>query len=321
MRPRGTWLAAVLLLALAACSKGPRKKQIAVVPKGTSHVFWVTVQAGAMAAGEELGVDVLWNGPPTEIEYSRQIQIVDSMVARRVDGLAVAPAERKALLQSIDRAVAAGIPVTIFDSGLDSENYMTFLATNNFEGGQLAARELARLAGGEGEVALLMHMPGSQSTMEREKGFEETLSKEFPRIKIAARQFGQSDRSKARAATENFLAANSNLKGIFASSEPSSVGASLAVKARNLQSKVALVAFDSSETLVEDLREGSVKVLVVQDPFKIGFEAVRTLVDKLNGKTPPKHIDLSAKVVRKEDMDKPEYKQLLSPDLSKYIRK
>jgi len=171
---------ALLLVALAACSSGPRKKQIAVIPKATSHVFWITVQAGAMTAGQELGVDVLWNGPPAETEYSRQLQIVDSMIARHVDGIAVAPAERKAMVQTIDRAVAAGIPVTVFDSGLDSDNYMTFLATNNYEGGQLAARELARLTGGEGEVALLMHMPGSQSTMDREKGFEDTLAKESP---------------------------------------------------------------------------------------------------------------------------------------------
>jgi ribose transport system substrate-binding protein len=188
------------VLLLAGCGRAPKRKQIAVVPKATSHVFWISVQAGALAAGNELGVDVLWNGPAAETEYARQIQIIDSMVTRRVDGIAVAAAERKALVQTVDRAVAAGIPVTVFDSGLDSNNFMTFLATNNYEGGQMAARELARLLGGEGNVALLMHAPGSQSTMDREKGFDESLTKEFPRIRIVARQFGLSDRAKARAA-------------------------------------------------------------------------------------------------------------------------
>jgi ribose transport system substrate-binding protein len=110
------------------------------------------------------------------------------------------------------------------------------------------------------------------------------------------------------------------LKGIFASAEPSSVGASLAVKARNLQGKVKLVGFDSSETLIEDLREGAIDALVVQDPFRMGFEAVRTLVDKLNGKTPPKRMDLSARVIHKEDLAKDEVRQLLSPDVNKYLK-
>jgi len=239
------------------------------------------------------------------------------MVARRIDGIAIAASERKALVQAVDRAIAANIPVTVFDSGLESENYMTFIATNNYEGGQLAARELARLVGNEGDIALLMHVPGSQSTMDREKGFEDALAKEFPKISIAARQFSQSDRAKGRAAAEHFLTGQPNLKGIFASAEPGSVGAALAIKARGLENKVMLVGFDASDSLIEDLNNGSVDALVVQDPFKMGFEAVRTIVDKLNGKTPPKRMDLSARVIHKEDLAKPEIKQLLSPTSSK----
>lgn len=305
---------------LAGCAKGPAKKQIAVIPKATSHVFWISVQAGALAAGREFGVDVLWNGPASETEYSRQIQILDSVVARRVDGIVIAAAERKALVPAVDRAVAAGIPVTVFDSGLESDNYMTFLATNNKEGGALAARELARLTGGEGDVALLMHAPGSQSTMDREQGFEETIAREFPKIRIVARQFGQSDRARARAAAENFLAGHPQLKGIFASAEPGSVGAALAVKARELQDKVAVVGFDSSESLIEDLKSGAIDALVVQDPFRIGFDSVRTIVDKLNGKTPPKRIDLSARLIHKDDLGKPETRQLLSPNVKDYLK-
>lgn len=306
-----------ILAALTGCQTGPKKKQIAVIPKATSHVFWLTVQAGAFAAGRELGVDVLWNGPSTETEYTRQIQIVDSMVARHVDAIAVAAAEEKALVQPVDRAMAAGIPVTVFDSGLASDNYMTFLATNNYEGGVTAARELARLVGGEGEVALLMHMPGSRSSMDRERGFHETVAKEFPKIKIVAEQFGQSDRAKARAVAENFLTANPKLKGIFASTEPSSVGAALAIKGRGLVGKIRLVAFDNSDSMLEDLKGGAIDAMIVQDSYKIGYEAVRTLVDKLNGKPSPKRVDLSAVLVHKDDLAKPEFKQLLFPDLKK----
>lgn len=138
---RREFLPVVFGLTIASC-RGNRKRKIAVIPKATSHVFWLSVQKGAFAAGEEFGVDILWNGPPQETEYARQIQIVDSMVAQRVDGIAIAAAERKALVSCVERAVAAGIPVTVFDSGLDSQNYLSYVATDNVEAGRLGARTL-----------------------------------------------------------------------------------------------------------------------------------------------------------------------------------
>jgi ribose transport system substrate-binding protein len=311
-------LAAILIAAFSAggCNRS-RRRMIAVIPKATSHLFWLSVQAGAMAAGKEFKVEVLWNGPSQETEYDRQIQIVDSMVARHVDGIAVAAAERTALVQPIDRAVAAGIPVTVFDSGVDSKNYTSFLATNNYEAGQFAGRTLAGLIGGHGQVALLAHAPGSLSTMDRERGFEDVIKAEFPNVRIVARQFGMSDRAKSRAATENILTANPDLDGLFASSEPSSVGAALALKSLSRAGKTRFVAFDSSDTMIEDLRNGVIDAMVVQDPFKMGFEAVHTLIQKLDGQTPPSRIDLHARVIRKDDLDKPEVKALLRPDLQK----
>ena len=313
----GVRLSAILLAAVlrtTACTQS-KTRLIAVVPKATSHVFWVAVEKGAKAAGKELNVDVEWNGAPSETEYARQIQIVDSMINRRVDGLAVAASERKALVATVDRAMKLGIPVTIFDSGIDGTNYTSYVATNNFEGGQLAARALAKLIGGKGEVGLIMHAPGSASTMDRERGFTEVVEKEFPGMKIVATQYGMSDRSKARAAAENMLTAHPGLSGFFGSSEPSATGASLAVKARGLIGKTKVVAFDASDNLVADLKAGAIQAMVVQDPFQMGYQTVKTLVDKLDGKAPPKRIDLSAKVIFAEDVDKPENQRLLSPEL------
>jgi ribose transport system substrate-binding protein len=309
---------AFCLVLLGGC-QGQRKKTIAVIPKGTSHLFWLSVQAGAVAAGKEFNVDVLWNGPAQETEYSRQIQILDSMIARNVDGIAVAASERKALLQSLDRAAAQKIPVVVFDSGVDGENYLTFLATDNYEAGQMAGRELGRLLNAKGNVAMVMHAPGSASTMDRERGFQDTMAKEFPNIHIVATQFGLSDRAKARAAAENILTAHPKLDGIFASSEPSSVGTALAVDARGLTGKLKFVAFDSSDSMIDDLKDGTIDAMVVQDPFQMGFESVRILVDRLKGENPPKRIDLSARVVTKPDLEKPEVRELLSPDLKKHL--
>lgn len=305
--------------AAVSCNRS-QKKVIAVVPKGTSHLFWQTVQAGALAAGQEFGVEILWNGTLGETEYARQIQIVDSMVARHVDGLAVAAQDRNALTGSIDRAVAAGLPVTVFDSGLDSTNFMTFVATDNYAAGQMGARKLAALIGGKGKVAVVMNAPGSVSTMDRERGFDDAMAKEFPGIKVVGRQFGMSDRAKAMAATENMLTANPDLAGLFASAEPSSVGAAQAIKTRGLAGKTKLVAFDTSDGMVEDVKGGVIDAMVAQDPFKMGYEAVHTIVDKLNGKTPPKRLDLTAVVITKADLEKPEIKALLFPDLKKYLK-
>ncbi len=262
---------------------------------------------------------MLWNGPPSETDYSRQVQIVDSMIARQVDGLAVAAQDRTTLNASLDRAAAAHIPVTVFDSGVDSTNYLTFLATNNYQAGQMAARKLAALLNNKGKIAMLMHAPGSKSTMDREAGFEDTMHKEFSSIQIVARQFSMSDRSKAMAAVENFMTAQPGLDGLFASAEPGSVGAALALKSRRLSGKIKFVAFDASDDLVQDLKDGTIDALVAQDPFRMGYQAVKTLVDNLHGVTPPKVIDLSATVVTKADLDKPEIKALLFPDVKKYL--
>jgi ribose transport system substrate-binding protein len=242
------------------------------------------------------------------------------MVAQHVDGIALAVTERQALVPPLERAVAAGIPVTVFDSGIDSDKYMTFVATNNYEAGQMAARTLAGLIGDKGNVGLLANAPGSGSTMDRERGFTDVIKTEFPNIHIVATQFGMSDRAKARASAENILTANPDLAGLFASAEPSSVGAALALKAMNRSGKTKFVAFDSSDSMIEDLKGGTISAMVVQDPFHMGYEAVKTVVDKLNGKTPAKRMDLHARVITKADLDKPEIQQLLHPDISKYIK-
>ena len=319
---RSRLLAAVLLASLALAVTGcnrSRKKTIAVVPKGTAHLFWVSVHAGALAAAQEFNVDILWNGPAQETDYDRQVQIVDSVVAQHVDGIAMAANERQALVPPVDRAMKAGIPVAIVDSGLDSTNYTTFVATNNYEAGQMAARTLADLIGGSGDVAMLALAPGSGSTMDREKGFTDVIAK-------SSRGSGSWPRSSAcptvprvRAAAENILTAQPRLAGFFASAEPSSIGVSLALKGRGLAGKVKYVAFDTADSLVQDLRDGTVDALLVQDPFHMGYEAVKAIVGQWNGKAPPPRIDLHAQVVRRGDLEKPEVKSLLAPDIGKWM--
>lgn len=304
----------LLFLLLPACHR-QGGKVIAVVPKGQAHVFWQSVHAGAAAAGREFGVTIEWNGPASETEYSKQVEIVENYLSRRVDGVLLAPTDRKALVGVIEKAKRMNVPVTIFDSGADTESYVSFVATDNYAGGQMAARRMGELLKGKGVVAIIAVAPGSASTLDREKGFQDTLAKEHPGIRVADLQYGMSDRARSLAVAEDLLTAHPGLTGIFASNESSSVGASQALKARNLAGKIQLVGFDSSTSLVEDLKAGVIDSLVVQNPYRMGYEGVKTLVDHLAGRVPPRRIDSGAVLVKRDELDKPEIQKLLNPEL------
>ena len=317
---RRTLLGALPLLlgATVGCERS-RKRIIGVAPKGTSSVFWQSVYAGVMAAGRDFDVDILWNGPPQETEFARQIQIVDSMINRRVDGIVLSPAESTALVGVVERAAKVGIPVTIFDSGIDSDNYVTFVATDNLGAGKLAAKTLWEMLGGPGPIALMKHVPGSASTGNREIGFHEAVAEIYTGIEIVAEQFCMSDRARALAVAEDFLTSHPELKAIFCSSEAGTVGVARALESRNMVGKVKLLGFDGSPVLQEGLASGAIDALIVQDPYKIGYIGVETIVQKLNGETPEKLIYSPARVITADDLKDPKVQSLLNPELRKSL--
>jgi ribose transport system substrate-binding protein len=309
-------LAALLLLAVSCGRSG--KPIVGVVPKGANHIFWQTVHAGAVKASREFGFEVEWNAPTLEIDSSRQIEIVESMINRRVAGIALAPVDRKALAGVVERAAKAGIPVAIFDSALDSDKPVSYVATDNREGGRMAARRLAEVIGQAGKVAVIGFMPGSAATMEREEGFAEEIKAKFPAIQIVAMQFGMASQAKSMAATENVLSAHPDLKGVFADNESSSMGAVQALKSRQAR-QVKMVAFDASEALVKDLREGWIDALVVQDPFKMGYESARAIGQKLRGEAPLAKLDSGARLILSQQLDDEATRSFLFPDLKPWL--
>lgn len=309
----------LFLLFVSGCQRRARPLY-AVIPKGQAHVFWQTVHAGAAAAAQEAGVDIAWNGPAVETEYARQVAIMDDFINRHVDGIELAPADKEALVPAIHRARQAGIPLAVIDSGVSSEEYTSFVSTDNYGGGVLAARRLAEILGKRGDVAIIAVLPGAASTTAREQGFKDTLSKEFPQMKIVAFQYGMSDRAKSLAVTEDILTAHPSLNGIFAPNESSSIGAAQALKERGLAGKVKLVAFDSSPSLIEDLRSGVIDSLVLQDPFQIGYQGMKTLLDVRAGNTPQKRIDLPPTLVTRDTLNDPKIQKLLNPDISRYLK-
>jgi ribose transport system substrate-binding protein len=163
---------------------------------------------------------------------------------------------------------------------------------------------------------MLMQKPGGTSTELRERGFEATIRQEFPRLEIVARQYGMGDRAKSMAAAEDTLTAHPHLAGIFASSEACSIGAIRAIRARRLSGKVRLVTFDVSDIHIEAMRDGTANVMMVQDAFRIGYEAVNSLGVKLGGGVPARRMDIPARVVTIANLNTPEIQALLKPALT-----
>ncbi len=311
---RRALLASAVLL--AGCRRDT-KKVIGVVPQGQSHLFWQTVHAGAVAASRDANVDIIWNGPATETDYSTQIQIVDALVNRRVDALALAPIDRKVMVAVVERAVKAGIPVIIFDSGIETESYTAKVATDNYAAGRMAGKRMAEILKGKGNVAIVAVRPGVASSVAREQGFEDELRQNAPAIAILDKRFGLADYAKSLAIAENMLTAYPQLDAFFASNESSTVGAAQAIKGRG--SKVRLVGFDWSPSLLDDLKAGVIDSLVVQHPFKMGYESVMTAVKKLRGETVQKINDLAPRLVTPDNLNAPDVQEQLNPDLKKYL--
>jgi len=297
---------------------------IAVIPKGTSHVFWQFVHAGAAKAEAELSnadakISIKWQGPATEGDFSVQSQIVTDMVSRKVDAIVLAPLDDKALVPAVEAAAKANIPVIIFDSDIQCDKYVSFVATDNLKGGMNAGEALAGLLGGKGKVALVMYAPGSASTTHRENGFREALKK-YPDIKLVDEQYGLQTVELAKGKVEDMLSKNPDLDGIFACNESTAVGAVQALKSLNKAGKIKMVGFDATPALQTALTEKSLDALVAQHPFKMGYEAVKAAVEHLNGKKVEKRIDTGVYVITRENLAKPEIQEAVSPDIKKYLK-
>ena len=307
---------AVAALPFSGCAKND-KRRIAVVPKGLAHLFWQSVHAGAVKAAREAKVDILWKGPATETDYNGQIQIVDAMINQRVDAICLAPIDKKVMVSAVERAARENIPVVIFDSGIDTESYVSMVATDNYAAGQIAAARMGEILGGRGNVLVVAVQPGGASTMAREQGFEDAIKK-FPGIRIVDKRYGMADFAKSLQVAENMLTAFPDAAGLFASNESSAVGAAQAIKGRK-SANVKMVGFDWSPTLLADLRSGLIDSLVAQDPFKMGFQSVMAAVNKLDGKPVEKNQPLPPRLITKSNIDSPEVKAQLEPDLKKYL--
>ena len=314
---------------LAAAEEGAlaaRRLTIAVIPKGTTHEYWESVHAGAIKAQRELAragrkVEIVWKGPFREDDRDQQIQVVENFMTRRVSGIVLAPLDSQALVRPVLNAIRAQIPVIIIDSGLNTDQYVSFVATDNSKGGELAGERIVELLHGRGNVILLRYAVGSASTEQREAGFLAVL-KRHPGIRlISSDQYAGPTRETAYQASQNLLNRfGREVNGIFTPNETSTIGMTMALRdIGKAGGKVKMVGFDSGTQSVNDLARGDVQGLVVQDPVAMGYQGVKLLVAHLEGKPVPKRLDTGEVMVTPENMTQPQIKALLHPPLDEYL--
>ncbi len=332
----GCLAGASLLACLLACSggnadpKGSAPAEIAVVPKGTTHEFWKAVHAGAAAAAAAAGMQVTWKGPVREDDRVGQMAVVDDFVAKRVAGIVLAPLDEHALVQAVERASAAGIPVVIIDSALAGGGPVSFVATDNYQGGVLAARRLGALlvakgkgkgngkgngkGKGKGKALVLRYQVGSASTDARERGFLATLRAEFAGIEIVSdNQYAGGTANDAYDRAQNLLQSFRELDGVFTPNESTTIGMLRALQNDGRAGKVTFVGFDSSEKLVAALRGGEIHGLVLQDPYRIGKAGVEAMVAHLRRQQVAPKVDTGVHLATRENMDSDEMRRLLAP--------
>lgn len=334
---RRSTLAIVLLTALlAACSKAPEQPagatgdagtapksaetlKLGVIAKGTIHEYWLAVKAGAEAACAEEGVEMLWDGPSTETRHDEQRSILENMVSAGAKGIVIAPTSHEALVRPVESTVAGGVPVVVFDSNLDGDAYISFVATDNKAGGKLAGQAIIeRTAGTPQRLLMLRYTEGSGSTRAREAGFEEAVA-EHEGVTLVDSQFTNGTTEGAIDVATNMLSRQVKdnkleIDGMFAANLPTTIGMMRALDRLAKQGvavNVVAMGFDSSEELINGLKDNKIQGLIVQDPYGMGYTGVKTMLAHLRGDAVPKYIDTGVTLVTLPDLDKSEVRKLL----------
>jgi ribose transport system substrate-binding protein len=291
-----------------------KKISIAVIPKGTTFVYWKGVEAGARQAAKELGIDMVWKGPLKEDDRAQQIQIVEQFVSENRSGIVLAPLDDTALKRPVDEAMARHIPVVIIDSGLKGEvgkDFISYVSTDNRGAGRMAGEELARLVGENGKVILMRYMEGQASTTEREEGCLEAI-KQHPGIQILVdNRYAGATANEAQNTALNIIEKVRQADGIFCPQESSTFGVLLALRQNHLNGKVKLVGFDTAPSLIDGIKKGDIQAVVAQHPKKLAYEAVKIMVNYLHGEKVPERVDSGADLITAQNVNAPDIQALL----------
>ena len=309
-----TCLAGTALLAPVVATA---QDNIPLIVKHTGNYYFAIVSAGARKAAEELGINTPVQGPTSFSDIQGQIGILENAVSSGATAIVIAPLEYSALGGPIDEA-AESVPVIAVDSAADSEAITAMVTTDNVEGGRQAAVALADAVAAahgtpEGKVALIVGLAGQSTFDQRVRGFKEKLEADYPGLEIIAERIAGGQATEAVNIMTDLLTVHPDIRGIFAPDLVTGAGAGQAVLENDVQDQVKIVAFDSDEKLVQFLSDGVIAALIVQDPFRMGYEGVKAAYAAAHGEAVEKLIDTGVNVITKENMSSERSQELLSP--------
>ena len=287
------------------------KPYIAVIAKGFQHQFWQTVKKGAEQAARDLNLTITFEGTDTEAQVDKQVEMLDAALSKNPVAICLAALDSKAVLSSLEKAQARGIPVVGFDSGVDSDIIVATAATDNEAAAALAADKLAEAIDKKGKIAMIVHDQTSTTGRARRDGFKNRIESTYPDIQIVDIQYGEGDHTKSADAAKAIMTAHPDLKAIYGANEGSAIGVMLAVEELNKVGKVQVVGFDSGKKQVDSIKAGNMLGAVTQNPIQIGYKAVETAYKAYKGENVPKVIDTGFSWYDKNNVDSEEIKELL----------
>ena len=317
---KSAWLFAGLVAATLAFVPLPVFAADTVIPiivKDTTSFYWQIVLAGARKAGADLGVKVPELGATSESDINGQISILENAVAGKPAAIMISPTQFKALGKPIDEAAKA-VKIIGIDSGADSKAFTSFLTTDNVQGGRIAADGLAaaiatKYGKAEGDVALITSLPGVGSLDQRAKGFKEQLAAKYPGLKLVADKVADGQATTGLNIMTDLITANPNLRGVFASNLIMAQGAGQAIAENKKGDTIKVIGFDSDDKTVKFLSDGTLAGLVVQDPFRMGYDGIKTALAASKGEKVAADVDTGANLITKANMKEPRAMELLSP--------
>ncbi|GIO12581.1 LacI family transcriptional regulator [Cohnella xylanilytica] len=286
------------------------KVYIPVISKGFQHQFWQAVKQGSEKAAKELGVEVTFEGPETESQVDKQIEMLQAALDKKPQAIALAALDSKAVIPLLQKAQAANIPVVGFDSGVDSDIPVSTAATDNLKAAALAADKMAELIGGKGKIAMVVHDQTSRTGVDRRDGFKKRIEEKYPDIKIVDIQYGGGDHLKSTDLAKAIIQAHPDLKGIFGSNEGSAVGVVNAVTELK-KTGIVVIGYDSGKAQMDAIRSGTMAGAITQDPIGIGYWAVKAAYMAYKGEKVEKTIDTGFHWYDKTNIDSEEIKPLL----------
>lgn len=313
-------LAVLLVVYLVGCSSSASKQQtggsgekpyIAIISKGFQHQFWQAVKMGAEQAAKDYDVEITFEGPETEAQVDKQVEMLEAALSKNPDAICIAALDSKAVIPLLEKAKEKNIPVVGFDSGVDSDIPVTTVATNNKAAAALAADKMAELIGGKGKVAVIVHDQTSITGVDRRDGFVDRIKKKYPDIEIVDIQYGGGDHLKSTDIAKAMIQAHSDLKGIFGANEGSAIGALNGVVEMKKEGQIVVIGFDAGKQQKDAIREGKMNGAITQNPVGIGYKAVEAAVKAIKGEKVEKEIDTGFYWYDKTNIDSEELKPLL----------